>query len=81
MVQKNGTDKLIARIVYNGPIRAPVASGQQVGVVKVWRGANIAMEAPVYAAEAVGKGSTMRRAVDGASELVIGMFRAGAEKL
>jgi serine-type D-Ala-D-Ala carboxypeptidase (penicillin-binding protein 5/6) len=81
MVQKNGTDKLIARIVYNGPIRAPVASGQQVGVVKVWRGTNIAMEAPVYAAEAVGKGSTMRRAVDGVSELVIGMFRAGAEKL
>ena len=26
-------------------------------------------------------GSTMRRAIDGASELVIGMFRAGAEKL
>jgi D-alanyl-D-alanine carboxypeptidase (penicillin-binding protein 5/6) len=47
----------------------------------VWRGANIAMEAPVYAAEPVGKGSTMRRAVDGVSELVIGMFRAGAEKL
>ncbi len=81
MVQKNGNDKLIARVVYNGPVRAPIESGQQVGVVKVWRGANIAMEAPVYAAEAVGKGSTMRRAIDGVSELVIGMFRAGAEKL
>jgi serine-type D-Ala-D-Ala carboxypeptidase (penicillin-binding protein 5/6) len=81
MVQKNGTDKLIARVVYNGPVRAPIESGQQVGVVKVWRGAKIAMEAPVYAAESVGKGSTMRRAIDGASELVIGMFRAGAEKL
>jgi serine-type D-Ala-D-Ala carboxypeptidase (penicillin-binding protein 5/6) len=81
MVQKNGNDKLIARVVYSGPVRAPIESGQQVGVVKVWRGANIAMEAPIYAAEAVGKGSTMRRAIDGASELVIGMFRAGAEKL
>jgi len=81
MVQKNGTDKLIARVVYNGPVRAPVESGQQVGVVKVWRGTNIAMEAPVYAAEPVGKGSTMRRAIDGVSELVIGMFRLGAEKL
>ena len=81
MVQKNGTDKLIARVVYNGPVRAPIESGQQVGVVKVWRGTNIAMEAPVYAAEAVARGSTMRRAVDGVSELVIGMFRAGAEKL
>jgi serine-type D-Ala-D-Ala carboxypeptidase (penicillin-binding protein 5/6) len=81
MVQKNGTDKLIARVVYNGPVRAPIAVGQQVGVVKIWRGANIAVESPVYATEAVGAGSTMRRAIDGASELVIGMFRAGAEKL
>ena len=81
MVQKNGTDKLIARVVYNGPVRAPFESGQQVGVVKVWRGANIAVETPVYTAESVSKGSTMRRAIDGVSELVIGMFRAGAEKL
>lgn len=81
MVPKNGSEKLIARVVYNGPVRAPVQAGQAVGVVRVWRGANIAMEAPVYAAEAVGAGSTMRRAIDGASELVIGMFRASAEKL
>ena len=81
MVQKNGADKLIARIVYNGPVRAPVETGQQVGVVRVWRGPNIAVDAPVYATESIGKGSTMRRAIDGASELVIGMFRAGAEKL
>jgi D-alanyl-D-alanine carboxypeptidase (penicillin-binding protein 5/6) len=81
MVPKNGSEKLIARIVYNGPVRAPVQPGQPVGLVRVWRGANVAMEAPVYAAEAVGTGSTMRRAIDGASELVIGMFRASAEKL
>jgi D-alanyl-D-alanine carboxypeptidase (penicillin-binding protein 5/6) len=81
MVPKNGSDKLIARVVYSGPVRAPVESGQKVGLVKVWRGANIAVEAPVYAAESIAQGSTMRRAIDGASELVIGMFRAGAEKL
>jgi len=81
MVQKNGNDKLIARVVYSGPVRAPITAGQQIGVVRVWRGANIAMEAPVYAADAVGVGSTMRRAIDGASELVIGMFRLGVEKL
>ena len=81
MVPRNGSDKLIARVVYSGPVRAPVESGQKVGLVKVWRGANIAVEAPVYAAESVALGSTMRRAIDGASELVIGVFRAGAEKL
>src|ERR1700716_3421378 len=81
MVQKNGTDKLIAGIVYKGPVRAPIEPGQRVGLVKVWRGANVAVEAPVYAAESVATGSIVRRAIDGASELVIGMFRAGAEKL
>ncbi|MBA7468165.1 D-alanyl-D-alanine carboxypeptidase DacC [subsurface metagenome] len=81
MVPKAGTEKLIARIVYNGPVRAPIQEGQQVGVVRVWRGQNVAMESPVYAAESIGPGSTMRRAIDGASELVIGMFRSGAEKL
>ena len=44
MVPKNGNEKLIARVVYNGPVRAPVEAGQQVGVVRVWRGANVAME-------------------------------------
>jgi len=81
MVPKNGSEKLIARIVYSGPVRAPIQEGQRIGVVRVWRGQNVAMEAPVYAAEAIGPGSTMRRAIDGASELVIGMFRASAEKL
>src|SRR3954453_4209981 len=70
MVQKNGGDKLIARIVYAGPVRAPVERGQQVGFIKVWRGPNIAVEAPVHAAESIATGSTMRRAIDGASELV-----------
>src|SRR6266478_7605428 len=81
MVQKNGVEKLIARVVYSGPVRAPVEAGQKIGVVRVWRGANIAVETPVYAAESIGMGSTMRRALDGVSELVIGAFRAGAEKL
>src|SRR5690349_5060510 len=81
MVPKNGSERLIARIVYRGPVRAPVQPGQAVGIVRVWRGGNVAVEAPVYAAEAIGTGSTVRRAIDGASELVIGMFRAGAEKL
>lgn len=81
MVQKNGNDKLIARIQYQGPVHAPVQAGQPLGVVKVWRGQQIAVEAPLYAADAIGTGTTMQRAVDGASELVIGLFRAGAAKL
>jgi serine-type D-Ala-D-Ala carboxypeptidase (penicillin-binding protein 5/6) len=81
MVQKNGGDKLIARIIYQGPVRAPVQPGQQVGVIKVWRGNNIAVESPLYTTDAVGIGSMTRRAFDGVTELVIGLFRFGVEKL
>ena len=81
MVPKTGNEKLIARIVYSGPVRAPVQQGQKIGVVRVWRGDKVAMDAPVFAAEAIGTGSTMRRAIDGASELVIGIFRSSTAKL
>ena len=81
MVQKNGSDKLLARIVYDGPVRAPVAPGQPIGVIRIWRGKEVAVETPVHAADAVGAGSTMRRAMDGAIELVTGVVRSGAARL
>jgi D-alanyl-D-alanine carboxypeptidase (penicillin-binding protein 5/6) len=81
MVQKNGADKLLARITYTGPVRAPVDGGQPVGTVRVWRGQNVAVEIPVYASESIGQGSMTRRAFDTASELVIGWLRAGVGKL
>lgn len=81
MVQKNGADKLVARIVYSGPIRAPVQSGQRVGALRLWRNGNLALEVPVHAAQSIGIGSLTSRALDGAGELVIGMFRSGIQKL
>lgn len=81
MVQKNGSDRLIARIVYSGPVRAPVEAGRPIGIVRVMRGANVAVETPLFAVEAVGTGSLTRRAIDGASELAVGLFRAGVAKL
>lgn len=81
MVQKNGGDRLVARIVYSGPVRAPIAPGQPIGVVRVWRGKEVAVEMPVHATKAVGVGSTIRRAFDGAIELVVGTVRSGAARL
>jgi len=72
---------LLARIIYTGPVRAPIDSGQPVGIVRVWRGQNIAVEIPVYASQSIGTGSMTRRAFDTASEMVIGWLRAGVGKL
>lgn len=81
MVQRNGSDKLLARIIYTGPIPAPVESGKRVGILRVLRNGTVAVEAPLQTIDAVGVGSTTRRAVDGVGELLSGLFRAGVGKL
>ena len=52
-----------------------------IGMLKVWRGDNLALEVPLQAAEDVGTGSMSQRAFDAATELVIGLFRAGVNRL
>ena len=81
MMPKAGGERLIARVVYTGPVPAPVKKGQQVGAVKVWRGDNLILTQPLAAAEDVGKGTLTQRAFDALSEMVIALFRAGAERL
>jgi len=81
MMPRNSNERLIARIVYTGPVPAPVSKGQTIGKLKVWRGENLALEVPLTAAESVGRGTMSQRAMDGATELMIGLFRAGVNKL
>ena len=80
MVPRNMREKIIARVVYNGPVPAPVQQGQKVGTLKVWRGDFVALEVPLQAADGVEAGSMPRRAFDAATELVIGLFRAGFQR-
>jgi serine-type D-Ala-D-Ala carboxypeptidase (penicillin-binding protein 5/6) len=80
MVPRNTREKIIARVVYSGPVPAPVEQGQKVGTLKVWRGEFVVLEAPLQAAESVGAGSMSQRAFDAATELVLGLFRAGFQR-
>jgi D-alanyl-D-alanine carboxypeptidase (penicillin-binding protein 5/6) len=81
MVPKSGGEKLIARIIYQGPVAAPVKAGMRLGTLKVWRDGNLVLQLPLKTAEDIGEGSLSQRALDGASELVINLFRAGAQRL
>jgi D-alanyl-D-alanine carboxypeptidase (penicillin-binding protein 5/6) len=81
MMPRNTNERLLARIIYTGPVPAPVSKGQNIGKLKVWRGDNLALEVPLTAAEDVARGSMSQRAVDGATELMIGLFKAGVDKL
>lgn len=62
--------RVVARVIYDGPLTAPVAKGSRVGVLRIWRGEMLTVETPVSAAEDVPVGGLSRRAVDGALELV-----------
>jgi D-alanyl-D-alanine carboxypeptidase (penicillin-binding protein 5/6) len=81
MLPRNVNERLVARIVYTGPVPAPVTKGQPIGKLRVWRGDNMALEVPLTAAEDVGKGSMSQRAIDGATELMIGLFKEGVSRL
>ena len=81
MVPKAGGEKLIARIAYQGPVPAPIAKGQPIGLLKVWRDDKLVLQVPLKAAESVERGNIPGRALDAVTEMVIALFRAGAERL
>ncbi|MGZ8309796.1 MAG: D-alanyl-D-alanine carboxypeptidase family protein [Rhodoplanes sp.] len=81
LIPRNNHDRISAKIVYSGPVPAPVQEGQRIGTLRVYRGTNVALEVPLQAAETVERGNLSRRAFDAASELIIGLFRAGIAKI
>lgn len=75
LVPTANRDKLIARIVYEGPLVAPVEPGTKIGSLKVWVGDSLTQETSLYTAEAVGVGPLHRRALDAIGELLVGWLR------
>lgn len=68
-------DRMIARIVYQGPVIAPIEAGAPVGTLRVWIGDTLSQETPLYAGEAIPRGKLHERALDAIEELLIGWMR------
>lgn len=68
-------ERLVARVVYDGPVSAPVEKGTPIGTLKVWIGDTLSQETPLFAAESIGVGSLQSRAFDAVKELAIGWLR------
>ena len=66
---------MIARIVYEGPVVAPVEAGIPVGSLKIWIGDTLSQETPLFTAESVGVGALHQRAIGAVEELLIGWMR------
>jgi serine-type D-Ala-D-Ala carboxypeptidase (penicillin-binding protein 5/6) len=76
LVPRGSSDRLVARIVYQGPLRPPVTAGSQVGRLRVQRGDVQMLDLPLYAADDAAVGQLTRRAFDAATEFVIETVRS-----
>lgn len=81
MVPRGVSERISAKMVYVGPVRAPVREGQPIGHLLVLRGDTKVLEVPLQATESVEVGSVSQRAFDAAAELVASMFRSAAKRL
>ena len=70
LTPRSGNERVTARVVYTGPLRAPVAKGTEVGRMQVTRGQVKALDVPLYTAEDVPVGSLVDRALDGGMTLM-----------
>ena len=74
LLPRGSRDLVKARIVYQGPVPAPVTAGREIGVLRVTIGDQLAQETKVYAAKDIPVGNMRQRALDGLAELVLGWW-------
>ena len=75
LVPRGSSERLSGRVVYEGPIPAPVTEGKELARLKIYRGSTLALDAPLKAGESVETGPLYRRALDAGLELTGGLFR------
>ena len=75
LVPRNATEKLTGRIVYTGPLIAPVEAGKEVARLRVLRGTQQILDLPLKTAASVEQGTLPRRAMDAGIEYATALFR------
>jgi len=80
LLPRGTSERLNARIVYRGPLKAPVREGAEVARLLVMRGDAKTLVVPLFAAETVEPGSLQRRALDALYEAATGWVRSVFKK-
>ena len=75
LVPRGSGERLSGKIVYNGPLVAPVEQGSEVATLRIARGSVDLIQVPLRTTEAVGVGPLPKRAFDAGLELVGGFVR------
>jgi D-alanyl-D-alanine carboxypeptidase (penicillin-binding protein 5/6) len=74
-VPRDNSEKLSGNIVYTGPLVAPVAAGQTVAQLRIFRGTTEVLTLPLQTANEVEKGSLSQRALDAGLEYAAALIR------
>lgn len=74
-VPQGDPGRLTARIVYQGPLPAPVEEGEEVGTLQISIDGTLSLEAMLLAGESVAEGTLPRRAFGAVRELLVGWAR------
>ena len=80
LLPRGMSERLSARIVYRGPLKAPVREGDEIGRLLVTRGDVKTLDIPLFAAETVEPGTLQRRALDALMEIATGWVRNAFKK-
>ena len=80
LVPRGASDRVSAKVVYQGPVAAPIEQGREVARLRVTRGDAVALEQPLYAGESVEAGTLSQRALDAAMEVGTDLIRRAFEK-
>ncbi|WP_457092785.1 D-alanyl-D-alanine carboxypeptidase family protein [Microvirga sp. P5_D2] len=75
LVPRGDGERVTARIIYTGPLKAPIQKGAEVARLQVNRGDMQALEMPLYANEDIQEGTLSQRALDGLLEFSTGWVR------
>jgi D-alanyl-D-alanine carboxypeptidase (penicillin-binding protein 5/6) len=75
-VRTDAPDKLEARILYDGPVPAPIPAGARIGRLAISRDGVPALDVPLMAKQDVAKGGLTSRAMGALYEMTIGLVRA-----
>jgi len=76
LLQRGNSEKLSGKIIYEGPIIAPIEAGAKIGRVEIKRGGLVVLNLPLVAAESVEEGPLYKRAFDAAYEYAASAIHA-----
>lgn len=75
LLPRGSSERLNARIVYRGPLTAPLQEGTEVARLLVTRGEVKTLDIPLYTAESIQTGTLQSRALDALLEAATGWVR------